>query len=210
MNTIADVPLVAILRGITPGEILAHLAALETAGFSRAEIPLNSPQWPDSLAQAIRYAGSRMAIGAGTVTRPELVDQVAQIGCRFILTPNTDPAVIQQACASKMTSVIGCLTPSEAFSALHYGASALKIFPAGEMGPEYISALRAVLPSGTRLWATGGITPDNLPVFLAAGCCGAGLGSDLYRAGQSPDETLHNAQRFIRAWQASSDLAAHG
>lgn len=93
--------------------------------------------------------------------------------------------MIQRACASNMTSVIGCLTPSEAFSALHYGASALKIFPAGEMGPEYIAALRAVLPPGTRLWAVGGITPDNLPAFLTAGCCGAGLGSDLYRAGQS-------------------------
>ncbi len=203
MNDSKDSKLVAILRGITPTEVLAHVAVLIDAGFRYIEVPLNSPDWRRSIADAVSHFGEQATIGAGTVLTVEQVDTLAAIGAGLIVTPNAHPAVIRRARACDMLTCAGFATPSEAFSALEAGAHWLKLFPAATFGPGYVQAINAVLPAGTPLLAVGGVTPESLADWLRVGCAGAGLGGDLYRAGQSPAHTRERALRFMAAWQAA-------
>lgn len=196
-----NMPLIGILRGITPVEVHNHVAALLDAGFDAVEIPLNSPQWEVSIAQTVAEFGHRALIGAGTVLKPEQLDVLHSMGSKLVVTPNTQPAVIRRAVELGMTVCAGCATASEAFTALDAGAQALKIFPSVSFGPDYIKALKAVLPPEVPVFAVGGITPENLPIYLAAGCAGAGLGGDLYRAGQSVSQTAQQAAAFINAFK---------
>ncbi|CBG91530.1 2-dehydro-3-deoxy-6-phosphogalactonate aldolase [Citrobacter rodentium] len=198
-----DNKLVAILRGITPAEVDAHIDALLAAGFRYIEIPLNSPDWQESIPRAIARAGEKAMIGAGTVLRPEQVDSLAKMGAKLIVTPNIQPAVIRQAVSYGMVVCPGCATATEAFTALDAGAQWLKIFPSAAFGPAYIRALKAVLPPAIPVLAVGGVTPDNLADYLAAGCAGAGTGSDLYQPGQSVARTQAQAARFMAAWRAA-------
>ncbi len=186
-----NLPLIAILRGITPDEALAHVGAVIDAGFDAVEIPLNSPQWEKSIPQVVDAYGEQALIGAGTVLQPEQVDRLAAMGCRLIVTPK----------GYGMTVCPGCATASEAFSALDAGAQALKIFPSSAFGPDYIKALKAVLPPEVPVFAVGGVTPENLAQWINAGCVGAGLGSDLYRAGQPVERTAHQAAAFVKAYR---------
>lgn len=191
--------LIAILRGIRPDEASGHIEALLDAGFRHIEIPLNSPDWQQSIPQMVSRYGDQARIGAGTVLQVEQVDFLAQAGASLIVTPNTNPAVIRRAVEAGMLVYAGCATASEAFSALEAGAQCLKIFPASAFGPAYIAALKAVIPPTVPVLAVGGVTPDNLADYLRAGCAGAGLGSDLYRAGQSVEVTRTQARRFMAA-----------
>nr|WP_318380357.1 2-dehydro-3-deoxy-6-phosphogalactonate aldolase [uncultured Enterobacter sp.] len=194
-------PLIAILRGITPEEALAHVGAVIEAGFDAVEIPLNSPQWEKSLPAIIDAWGDKALIGAGTVLKPEQVDQLHRMGARLIVTPNIQPEVIRRAVSYGMTVCPGCATASEAFTALDAGAQALKVFPSSAFGPDYIKALKAVLPPEIPVFAVGGVTPENLAQWLNAGCAGAGLGSDLYRAGQTVERTAQQAKAFVKAYR---------
>lgn len=196
-----NVPLIGILRGITPTEVHDHVAALLNAGFDAVEIPLNSPQWEVSISQAVAEFGHSALIGAGTVLKPEQLEILAGMGSKLVVTPNTQPAVIRRAVELGMTVCAGCATASEAFTAIDAGAHALKIFPSVSFGPDYIKALKAVLPPEVPVFAVGGITPENLHIYLAAGCAGAGLGGDLYRAGQSVSQTAQQAAAFIQAYK---------
>ncbi|EDS4529716.1 2-dehydro-3-deoxy-6-phosphogalactonate aldolase [Salmonella enterica subsp. enterica serovar Newport] len=196
-----NLPLIAILRGITPDDALAHVGAVVDAGFDAIEIPLNSPQWEKSISSVVKAYGGRALIGAGTVLKPEQVDQLAGMGCKLIVTPNIQPEVIRRAVSYGMTVCPGCATATEAFSALDAGAQALKIFPSSAFGPGYISALKAVLPPDVPLFVVGGVTPENLAQWIKAGCVGAGLGSDLYRAGQSVERTAQQAAAFVNAYR---------
>lgn len=191
--------LIAILRGIRPDEASGHIEALLDAGFRHIEIPLNSPDWQKSIPQMVSRYGDQARIGAGTVLQVQQVDFLAQVGASLIVTPNTNPAVIRRAVEAGMQVYAGCATASEAFSALEAGAQCLKIFPASAFGPAYIAALKAVIPPTVPVLAVGGVTPDNLADYLRAGCAGAGLGSDLYRAGQSVEVTRTQARRFMAA-----------
>ncbi|WP_158782432.1 2-dehydro-3-deoxy-6-phosphogalactonate aldolase [Pantoea sp. BAV 3049] len=201
MNWSTKLPLIAILRGIRPEEAEAHVGALVEAGFDAVEIPLNSPDWQLSIASMVKTFGDKALIGAGTVLEPEQVDRLAEMNSKLVVTPNTDVAVIRRAVEHGMTVAAGCATASEAFAALKAGAQALKIFPSSAFGPDYIKALKAVLPSEVPVFAVGGVTPENLHAFLAAGCVGAGLGSDLYRAGQPVSRTAEQARAFVTAWK---------
>ena len=194
-------PLIAILRGITPEQALAHVGAVIDAGFDAVEIPLNSPQWEKSLPAIIDTWGDKALIGAGTVLKPEQVDQLHRMGARLIVTPNIQPEVIRRAVSYGMTVCPGCATASEAFTALDAGAQALKVFPSSAFGPDYIKALKAVLPPEIPVFAVGGVTPENLAQWLNAGCAGAGLGSDLYRAGQTVERTAQQAKAFVKAYR---------
>ncbi|STT50792.1 2-dehydro-3-deoxy-6-phosphogalactonate aldolase [Klebsiella pneumoniae] len=138
-------------------------------------------------------------IGAGTVLKVEQVDFLAEAGAKLIVTPNTAPAVIRRAVDKGMLVCAGCATASEAFSALDAGAQWLKIFPSSAFGADYIRALKAVLPPEVPVLAVGGVTPESLATWIQAGCAGAGLGSDLYRAGQAVERTREQAERFISA-----------
>lgn len=194
-------PLIAILRGITPAEAYEHVEAVITAGFEAVEIPLNSPEWRTSIPAMVKAFGNQALIGAGTVLKPEQVDELAEMGCQLIVTPNIQPELIRRAVNYGMSVCPGCATATEAFNAIEAGAQALKIFPSSAFGPDYIKALKAVLPPEIPVFAVGGVTPDNLAQWLKAGCIGAGLGSDLYRAGQPLNRTVEQAQAFVKAYQ---------
>lgn len=198
-----SLPLIAILRGIRPDETLAHVAALAAAGFDAIEIPLNSPDWQTSIGLAVEHFGERMWIGGGTVLTHAEVDTLEALGARLILAPNTRPELIRHAVAKKFAIAPGVATCSEAFDALEAGAPALKIFPAASYGPELIRSLRAVLPP-VPLYAVGGITPENLSAYLAAGCVGAGLGSHLYRPQQPVSRTEDMAQAYLQAYREAA------
>ena len=192
--------LVAILRGIQPYEASAHVRGLIDEGFHYIEIPLNSPDWQQSIPQMVERYGEQACIGAGTVLNVGQVDFLVQAGAKLVVTPNTNPEVIRRAVDAGMLVCAGCATASEAFSALDAGAQYLKIFPSSAFGPAYIAALKAVLPPTVPVLAVGGVTPENLGEYLRAGCAGAGLGGDLYRAGQSIETTRVQARRFIAAY----------
>lgn len=192
---------VAILRGITPEEMEGHLVALLESGFNAIEIPTNSPRWQESVKHAVAAYGERALIGAGTVLLADQVDELAALGGKLVVTPNVSPAVIERAVQHDMLVCAGFATASEAFTALEAGAQALKLFPASVFGPDYLRALKAVLPSHIPLLAVGGITPDNFACWLEAGCCNAGLGSDLYRPGQTVERTLLQAQAFMAVYR---------
>ena len=196
-----ELPLIAILRGVKPDEVLAHVGAVIDAGFDAVEIPLNSPQWEKSIPLILEAYGDHALIGAGTVLKTEQVDTLAKMGCKLIVTPNIQPELIRHAVSLGMTVCPGCATASEAFNALDAGAQALKIFPSSAFGPAYIKALKAVLPNDVPVFAVGGVTPENLSEWIDAGCVGAGLGSDLYRAGQPLEHTAQQAAAFVKAYQ---------
>jgi len=196
-----ELPLIAILRGVTPDEAVAHVGAVIDAGFDAVEIPLNSPQWELSIPLILEAYGDRALIGAGTVLKTEQVDRLAEMGSKLIVTPNIQPALIRHAVNLGMLVCPGCATASEAFSALDASAQALKIFPSSAFGPGYIKALKAVLPDDVPVLAVGGVTPENLAQWLEAGCAGAGLGSDLYRAGQPVERTAQQAAAFVQAYR---------
>lgn len=200
----ATCPLVAVLRGLTPDEAASIGDALVDAGFTLLEVPLNSPDPLASIAaMAKRYAG-RAIVGAGTVLTPQDVAAVADAGGALIVSPNTDPAVIRASVERGLISLPGYFTPSEAFAALHAGAHGLKLFPAEGAAPAFLKAQRAVLPKTTKVLAVGGITPDTMPQWHAAGADGFGLGSNLYRAGKSAADVARDAAAFV---QAAKDLA---
>lgn len=196
-------PLIAILRGIRPDEALAHVQALVEEGYDAIEVPLNSPDWADSIGAAVREFGDRAWIGGGTVLNTQNVEALAALGARFIVTPNTNPAVIRHAVECGLQVCAGFATASEAFAALDAGARTLKLFPASTYGTQHVRALRAVLPP-TPLFAVGGITPVTLGDYLSAGCTGAGIGGELYKPGQAVERTRQGARAFKQAYLEST------
>ncbi len=197
----AALPLVAILRGITPAEADGIGAALYEAGFRLIEVPLNSPEPFESIGHLRRQLPDDAVIGAGTVTQAAQVDTLVAAGGELVVMPHADLTVIAAAKHAGLPCVPGVATPTEAFAALAAGADALKLFPAELLTPSVIVALRAVLPRLTRLLPVGGITPENMRGYVAAGAAGFGLGSALYRAGTAADEVQRRARRFVDAWR---------
>jgi 2-dehydro-3-deoxyphosphogalactonate aldolase len=197
-------PLIAILRGVHPGEVAAIGAALVEAGFGLIEVPLNSPDPLDSIARLARALAGRAVIGAGTVLRETDVAAVQAAGGTMIISPNTNIDVITSTADAGLVSLPGFATPSEAFAALEAGATALKLFPAEGSSPAVLKAMRAVLPSGVRVIPVGGLTPDRLGIWLNAGAAGFGLGSALYAPGLTPEEVAVRARNFIAALEAEA------
>ncbi|WP_341208713.1 2-dehydro-3-deoxy-6-phosphogalactonate aldolase [uncultured Sphingomonas sp.] len=195
----AAAPLVAILRGLTPAEAPAVGDALVEAGFTLIEVPLNSPDPFDSIKLLIERVGDRALIGAGTVLTVEDVARVHDIGGTLIVSPNTNTDVIAATAARGLISMPGYFTASEGFAALAAGATALKLFPADGTTPAYLKAQRAVLPKTVRMLAVGGIVPENVADWRAAGADGFGLGSNLYRPGKSADAVAAEARRYLSA-----------
>ncbi|KAA0572044.1 2-dehydro-3-deoxy-6-phosphogalactonate aldolase [Azospirillum sp. Sh1] len=196
----AALPLVAILRGLTPAEAVPAANALYDAGFRLIEVPLNSPD-PFVSIEAIRRALPRDAlVGAGTVLALDQVDRLAAIGADLVVMPHADTAIIRAAKSQSMITVPGVATATEAFAALAAGADALKLFPAEQITPRVVKALRAVVPHNVRLLPVGGITPDTMQPYRAAGAAGFGLGSALYSPGLPVAELAARAARFAQAW----------
>ena len=196
-----QLPLVAILRGLTPPEAPATGQALTQAGFVLLEVPLNSPQPLESVA-ALSAQHPDLLIGAGTVMSAADVRDVHAAGGRLIISPHFDAEVVAQTLALGLACMPGVATPSEAFAALKAGAHALKLFPAEMIGPSVVKALRAVLPASVPLLPVGGIGPHNMGVYKKAGASGFGIGSSLYKPGQSPAQTMTAAQNFVQSWKS--------
>ena len=198
-----QLPLMAILRGLTPAEAPAIGHALTGAGFVLLEVPLNSPQPLDSIA-ALATQHPDLLIGAGTVMNATDVRNVHAAGGRLIISPHFDAKVVHEALRLGLACLPGVATPSEAFAALQAGAHALKLFPAEMIGPTVVKALRAVLPPGVPLLPVGGVSPDNMAAYKTAGASGFGIGSSLYKPGQSAEQTMAAAQHFIQCWTSLS------
>ena len=197
-QALKSLPLIAILRGLTPPEAVPIGQALVNTGWTLIEVPLNSPQPLDSIA-AMASAFPQTLIGAGTVLTPSDVRNVHAAGGQLIISPNFNPAVVAEAMRLGLVCLPGIMTASEAFAALDAGATGLKIFPAEMASPAVVKALRAVLPADALLLPVGGITPDNIPAYINAGANGFGIGSALYKSGMTADSITENAIKFIAA-----------
>lgn len=195
----AACPLIAILRGVTPDEVVPIGEALINAGFTLIEVPLNSPDPIESIARLATAAGDRAMVGAGTVLCEADVAAVAGAGGTLIISPNANPVVIAAAASRSLISLPGIATPTEAFAALDAGATALKLFPAEAASPAVLKAMRAVLPKGARVLPVGGIAPDNMTAWRDAGAAGFGLGSALYQPGFTAAQVGERAAAFIAA-----------
>ena len=198
-DALDDCPIVAILRGVTPDQVVGLAEALLQAGVRAIEAPLNSPSPLDSIALLAAAARGRMVTGAGTVLSVREVEAVANAGGALCVSPNTDAAVIAAAVGRGLTPVPGFATATEAFVAIAAGARHLKLFPAATYGPGHLKALTAVLPASVKVLAVGGVAPADMAAWRAAGAAGFGLGSELYRPGQSAEDTFEKARRAVGA-----------
>ena len=197
----AQLPLIAILRGLQPSESVDVGAALQAAGFGLWEVPLNSPEPLQSIAN-MRAAYPDALVGAGTVLTVQQVRDVHAAGGQLIISPNCNPAVIDESVKLGLISLPGVLTPTEAFTALEHGAHGLKIFPAELASPAVVKALLAVLPQGTGIYPVGGIAPDNMAPWLQAGAAGFGIGSALFKPGKTAAQVAADAVAFASNYRA--------
>lgn len=208
-GTLSEHGLIAILRGVHPEEVEDIGLALHGAGIRLIEVPLNSPEPLQSIRILREALPDDTLVGAGTVLRAESCADIAAAGGQLVVMPHSDPAVIRAAKAAGLACAPGVATPTEAFAALAAGADVLKMFPAETLGPMGLKAWRAVLTPPVAIVPVGGITPDALAPYLAAGASGFGLGSALYRAGDTADDVGRKATAYVRSWQRFTALTGY-
>lgn len=197
-----QMPVVAILRGVKPDEVVEIATAVYEAGIGVIEVPLNSPEPIESIKRLADAIGDRCIVGAGTVTEVSEVEQIAAVGGKIVVSPNTDVSVIQRSCALGLTPMPGWATLTEGFAAYKAGARYLKLFPAATYGSGHVKASRAVLPKDASVLAVGGAGAANASEWLAAGVDGFGIGSELYKAGDSVEAVRAKAEAIVSAIQA--------
>lgn len=195
-------PIIAILRGVKPAEAVGIAGVILAAGINKIEVPLNSPSPFDSINAIVKVYGDQALIGAGTVLTTAQVKQVRSAGGQLVVSPNCDPAVIAATIAEGMQSWPGVFTPSEALAALQAGATGLKLFPGDMAGPKGLKAMRAILPFGTQVYAVGGAAPDNFSKWIEASADGFGLGSAIYKPGDTSETVAAKAQAIVTAFDA--------
>lgn len=197
-------PLVAILRGLEPNQAQGVGLALYAAGFRTLEVPLNRPGALDCIAQLVQSLPADALVGGGTMLSVADVEAVHAAGGRLMVSPNCNGPVITHAAGLEMLCAPGVATPTEAFAALAAGAHALKLFPSEMVGHGGLKALKSVLPAGTDFWPVGGITPESMAAWVAAGATGFGIGSQLYAPGTVADVVEQRARTYVAAWQAAA------
>ena len=198
---LAACPLVAILRGVKPDEVVDVGGALFGSGIRIIEVPLNSPDPFASIALLSGRFGDSALIGAGTVTEVAQVERIADAGGRLVVMPHSDRAIVEAAKARGLIALPGFATPTEAFAMIDAGADGLKLFPAEGNPPAVLRAMRAVLPKSVPVLPVGSITPDNMAAYRQAGAAGFGLGSALYRPGATPGDVGEAAKLFLTRWR---------
>lgn len=196
--------LIAILRGITPAEAQAVSDVLIEEGFEALEVPLNSPDPFISIAAIARRHGHHALVGGGTILTCTDVDQVAEAGGQLMVSPNMRVKVIAHAVSRGMVAMPGVLTPTEAFDALDAGAAGLKFFPASLLGSAGIGALMAVLPKGTVVGAVGGVGPQNMADYVQVGVRCFGMGTSVYRPGDSAEDVRRKARALVQAYDLAT------
>jgi 2-dehydro-3-deoxyphosphogalactonate aldolase len=194
--------IIGILRGIKPDECEAIVRGVIEAGITTIEVPLNSPEPFDSIARLVAKFGEKAVIGAGTVLKDTEAREAASAGARIIVSPNYNEGVVRETKKLGLESWPGVLTPSECFAALDIGADGLKLFPCSVLGPAGVQAMRAVLPPKVRLYAVGGAGPKNFKEWRAAGIDGFGIGSALYKPGDSAAAVAKAAREIVAAYDA--------
>ncbi len=194
---LARCPLIAILRGVRPDEVVDIAAALEAAGIVIVEVPMNSPDPIESIRRLVQRYGSKMLIGAGTVMTVDQVNEIDAFGGRLIVTPHAAGGVVRQAKQHGMIACPGFFTPTEAFAMLDAGADGLKLFPAEAATPAVLKGIRAVLPPATLVLPVGGIGAENMQPWLAAGAAGFGMASSIYKAGDSAETVAAKAAALM-------------
>ena len=195
-----DCPLIAILRGVEPDHAIDVADVIIDAGFRVIEVPLNSPAPLVSIAALARRYEKRALIGAGTVIDPAMVTSVAAAGGRLIVTPHAGTRVVTAARAAGLFTIPGFSTPTEAFTLLEHDVDGLKLFPAEANPPVVLKAIKAVLPGTVPVFPVGGITPDRMAGYIAAGATGFGLGSALYKPSMAIATVAANARRFVETF----------
>ncbi|WP_077342292.1 2-dehydro-3-deoxy-6-phosphogalactonate aldolase [Pseudocolwellia agarivorans] len=202
-----SLPLVAILRGVKPDEVISIAQTLFNEGYRFIEVPLNSPDALVSITKLVDTFGDKAWVGAGTVTSMKQLDDVIETGARLIVTPNTNPAIINKAVNAGCVVMPGAMTVTEAFSAIDAGAEIVKLFPGEMLTPSVVKALRAVLPANIMCIPVGGISADaeQMKGYLSAGANGFGLGSGLYRPGISSEQITLTAKEYVASWQNASE-----
>jgi 2-dehydro-3-deoxyphosphogalactonate aldolase len=194
--------IIGILRGIKPDECEAIVRRVIDAGITTIEVPLNSPQPFNSIARLVAKFGEKAIIGAGTVLSDTEAREAASAGARIIVSPNFNEGVVRETKKLGLESWPGVLTPSECFAALAIGADGLKLFPCSVLGPAGVQAMRAVLPPKVRLYAVGGAGPKSFKEWRAAGIDGFGIGSALYKPGDSAATVEQAAREIVAAYDA--------
>ena len=189
--------IIAILRGITPSEVNEIGDALVDAGIRHIEVPLNSPQPFVSIAKLVASIGDQAILGAGTVMTLEQCQRIADVGGKLVVSPHGNPMMIRRSLDLGLVPVPGFATPTEAFNCIAAGAKHLKLFPGGALGYQMPKSLQAVLPADIHLYAVGGVTLSNARTWLANGVSGLGIGSGLYRPGDTPQEVFRKAREFV-------------
>ena len=192
--------IIAILRGVRPNEVLEIATTIADSGITQIEVPMNSPDVFDSIQLLHNELDDHIAIGAGTVTNINQVKVLKDIGIDFIVSPNFDPKVVEATKAARMLSYPGVITPTGCFSAINYGADALKFFPATLLGEANLMALKAVLPENIPLYMVGGVEPENFSSWFSAGATGFGIGSGIYRAGDSSENVAKKAKWIVQSY----------
>ena len=200
-DALKTLPLVAILRGLRPAEALGVGEMLVKAGFRIVEVPLNSPDPFDSIKLLVQALGKRAIVGAGTVLNVADVETLHAVGGQICISPSANPDVIRRAKQLGMISFPAFFTPTEAFSAIAAGADAIKLFPAELAGTTGLKAMRAVLPKTVPVFPVGGVTPDNMKDFLDAGAAGFGIGSAVFKPGDTPEIVYKKARAFVEGWE---------
>ena len=193
--------IVAILRGVTPGEVVAVSQALYDAGIRVVEVPLNSPEPFQSIEKIAKEFSGRIVVGAGTVLSVQDVNVLKAHGGQISVSPDCNEAVISRAVEIGLDPLPGVFTPTEAFAAIRAGAKHLKLFPAEVASPAVIKAWKAVLPKHVKVYAVGGVTPENMGDWLAAGASGFGIGSSLYKPGSNLAKVSESAHSLVSAWK---------
>lgn len=203
IESLDTLPLIAILRGLKPDEAVEVGEAIVAAGFRCLEVPLNSPEPLESIRRLRQALDGRALVGAGTVLSVAAAREVADAGGQLVISPNTNVEVIAETKTLGLLSLPGFFTPSEAFAALDAGADALKLFPAEIAGPKGLKAVRAVLPAETRIYPVGGVDPDSMAGWRSAGASGFGIGSGVFKPGQSAEIVGAQSASFVTAWVLS-------
>ena len=198
-NQLKKMPVVAILRGVKPDEVVEIGQAIKEAGISIIEVPLNSPQPFDSISRLVEALSDECVIGCGTLVEIDDIHRLADTGATIAVTPNTDVTIIKKCIQFGITPMPGWATPSEAFAAYQAGARHLKLFPASTYGADHVRAVRAVLPKDTKILAVGGVGPAVAAEWLAAGVDGFGIGSEIYKAGDTAQQVAVKAQAIVNS-----------
>jgi 2-dehydro-3-deoxyphosphogalactonate aldolase len=202
-DLLETLPIVAILRGVTPARVEKAAEAIFEAGIRAIEVPLNSPEPFKSIETLAKRFGDTALTGAGTVTTPQEVDRVADAGGKLAVSPHTDAAVIARAVERGLKPMPGIMTPSEAFAAWGAGARELKLFPATSLGIQHLKAMLVILPPQAKVYAVGGVNPGNMKEWRAAGAAGFGLGSDLFKPDYDDTEIARRAKAAVEAFKAA-------